>query len=245
MGRRGDLTAIAATAAAACTIAFIGVSNASGLAVGPVRLTLTPGHPTESLSIVSNESATTILQTHSYRWTQDRGVDTLSTTSDLIIGPPIFSLGPGEQQIIRVGLRRPIVTAAEQTYRIVVAEVPSQTIRTGGLNFALRVSLPIFIPPSDAPTVSVEWSAKAVDANHISLTLHNAGNVHVQVIALRLSPENGGDPYYNAQLAKYVLSGQSFSWTLKLTRRLQGGTLSLDASSDQGRLRSTVRLPAP
>lgn len=212
--------------------------------IAPLRLGLAASYTTGSITVVNTSPSKMIMQTRVYRWAQDHGVDILTPTGDLIVGPPIFVIGPGEEQVMRVGLRAPITSDAEQTYRIVISEVPS-TNQAQGLTFALHESLPIFVAPVGAAVASAEWSAKRSDVSHVVLTLYNNGNVHIETRALRLSSLESRGASYDAMLVKYVLPGQSTSWILKLPKPLEAGNVALEAMTDQGLLRATVHVSAP
>ena len=62
-------------------------------------------------------------------WVQSEdGTDEYESTSDVIAVPPIFSIAPGETQIIRVGLVGGLSPDRELAHRLFLTELP----RPGG-----------------------------------------------------------------------------------------------------------------
>ena len=64
------------------------------------------------------------------------------------MSPPIATIAPDKEQIIRVGLRRAPDKERELSYRLFLQEVPAPP-KPGfqGLQVALRVGLPVFVQP--------------------------------------------------------------------------------------------------
>src|SRR6202040_1964067 len=143
---------------AVCVALYVQPSTAmaSGLTIFPLRADLSTQTRTAAFNVVSGESAPTLMQIHLFAWTQANGVDVLAPSDDLLVGPPIFTLKPGQTQLIRVGLRDPPTSNREVAYRIVIAEVP--TAKLAGLSFVYRLSMPIFVSPIAPSGPHAQWS---------------------------------------------------------------------------------------
>ena len=59
-----------------------------------------------------------------FKWTQVGGKDQLVPTKDVVASPPAVKLGAGKSRVIRVVRRSKSAAAAEESYRLVVDEVP-------------------------------------------------------------------------------------------------------------------------
>jgi fimbrial chaperone protein len=40
-----------------------------------------------------------------FAWSQDAGQDILQPTTDLLVSPPVFTVQPGQSQLLRIALR--------------------------------------------------------------------------------------------------------------------------------------------
>lgn len=130
-------------------------------------------------------------------WRMQDGQNILEDTRDLIVNPTQFTIPPGKQQVVRIGLRKK-PGPDELTYRIVVRQddlpgsMPQQNVQIEGrgavINMALAFSLPVYIAPENA-AAKVQYAATS-DGKNISLNIANTGNRHETFNALRA--ERGG-----------------------------------------------------
>ena len=60
------------------------------------------------------------------KWAVVDGVDEYEDTRLFIVSPPSFKLHPGKSKKVRLGFRGKRGTPSEQTFRLIVAEVPSE-----------------------------------------------------------------------------------------------------------------------
>ncbi len=100
------------------------------------------------------------VQARIFRWSQKDGKDVLEKTSDVIVSPPILSVAKGSDGIVRIARVSTKPVEGEETYRILLDEVPSrEKLQGGGLAVVVRQSLPVFFAGVDAKPNSVSWSA--------------------------------------------------------------------------------------
>lgn len=225
----------AAMAAAACVLTST-VAFAGGLQLEPVRVTLTPAHPTAALTVRNAGDAPMVVQLRPTAWAQRNGQDAYAPTRELLATPPIFTLAPGATQVVRVGLRRAPDPRRELTYRLYLQEVPgpvSGTARGHGLRVLLRLGVPVFVaPPGAAP--QLEWRAER-RADGVRLTFANAGNAHVQIADLAVATAKDDKPLFARPLGAYVLAGESRYWDFAMADPPSAGTpLRLKARTDAG-----------
>jgi fimbrial chaperone protein len=207
----------------ALLLAAIGAHGGSFTA-NPVRLSIAPGATSTSLLLENKGEEPVLVQAELLAWTQKDGEDVLTPTQNIIVSPPIFKVGVGGAQTVRVGLLAPATGDREVTYRLFLQEV-AQPPKPGeqGVGVSLRLGLPIFVMPRGAVTRETSWRVKA-DGGAIRLTLVNAGNVHVQAIDCKLYREDG-TLVAEQQLASYVLARQARSWLIKPAQPWRGEKL--------------------
>src|SRR5690606_12520072 len=115
---------------------------AIGLQVAPISLDLAAGSAAEGLWLSNTGDAPLTAQVRVFRWTQADGEETLEPSRGLVISPPMLQLDAGARQLVRV-IRTgapPAAGHAEDAYRVVVNEVPTDAGDGAGLRFVLRYS---------------------------------------------------------------------------------------------------------
>jgi fimbrial chaperone protein len=205
---------------------------AGNLTVAPTRIDLAGSRTSGSVTLQNNAKEPVLVQVETFAWEWGLATADLAPTRELVAVPPVFSLEPGAKQIIRVALREPGPRPAEQAYRLLITEVPGETgLRGGGVQFALRLSLPVFATPAGAAP-SPHWLLRR-DGKGGSLELVNAGTAHLQLRRLRLRGADGKEQTIDRP--GYVLAGQRQVWNVKLPVKA-GATFTLEADTNLGEL---------
>lgn len=184
-------------------LAAVGSAAATNLQVSPVKLVLEPGQRAVQLNLTNTGDRSLLVQLDAYAWSQPGGKDELAATQALVISPPVVDIPAGSQQVIRVGLRRDERPSIEQTYRVMVTEIPTdQHAHRTALRLAVRLSLPLFVQ-------SAEKTEPALDVTRAKdgLRLRNAGTAHLKLRSLRVQPDHGSWHDVPVPPASYVLPG--------------------------------------
>jgi fimbrial chaperone protein len=193
------------------------LSFAGTFSITPVRLDLAAGAGTGVVTLRNQEDQPVVVQAEVHLWEQVDGADRLSVTRDLLVTPAVFTVPPGGAQIVRIALRRDAAVATELSYRLVLTEVPQPGASgMSGLNFALQMSLPVFVAGRDDTAPDLQWSASQTSDGALKVTARNAGNAHARVLDLQVQPLDVVGRIAQPTGAAYVLPGQSRSWTLTL-----------------------------
>jgi fimbrial chaperone protein len=235
-------------AAALAALVCASTASAGSLAVSPIRIEIAPGQRSVTLTVRNDGDQTTLVQTQLVFWSQADGEERLEPTTDLLASPPIFTVAPAGVQIVRIALRRAADADRERTYRLLVTEVPGAP-QPGftGAQFALKLSLPIFVEAAAAKTApQVAWSASRNAAGALVLSASNHGSKHVQVRTVDLLGDDAGVDGRFAGLW-YVLPGQRRSMTIApAAGRTIGATgrVRIRADTDAGALAADVALDA-
>ena len=223
-------------------------ARAATFNVSPVRIHLSAAKMTGVLSVTNAGEAPTVVQCQVRAWSQQNEKDVYATTDDLIATPPIFTIGPGKTQIVRLGLRQPPHGSQEAAYRIYLQEIPGPP-KPGfqGLQIALRIGVPIFVDPARAVAPALHWQAKLGEGGSLSLALQNAGNAHIQVFDFSISRPGTSQPIAAEKVSAYVLPAHSMHWSLKPSQKglKAGQTLHLKAYTDAGDVDTDLVLGSP
>jgi fimbrial chaperone protein len=229
---------------AACLLAPFS-AMAGSLSVTPIRIELSSAQRSVALTVRNDGDQSTVVQAQLVAWSQVDNDDRLEPTTDILASPPIFTVAPGASQILRIALRRAPDAARERSYRILVTEVPGKPQpEFTGAQFALKISLPIFVDASGAKTSpQLEWSGARTAKGELALTAVNTGAKHIQVQAIEVTKE-GSDPDARFAGLWYILPGQRRTVTIKPS---DGHTIAADrvrvkADTDAGPLAADVVL---
>jgi fimbrial chaperone protein len=188
---------------AAVLAAFlVGSEAAAGsFSVAPVRLDVKVPRRAASIEVQNTGDQPAQLQVERYRWLADRGgEDQLEATEDVIVTPPIFTLAPGQKQIVRVLLFGAPDPSRETTYRIIMQETALNDPPPNSVQALLRISMPVFITPPGAKP-NVIWTLQR-EGDHSWLVAENTGNAHAQISAARTA--SGTD----LKASGYLLPGE-------------------------------------
>ena len=228
--RRGVVAALAVA-----IVASVVAPASAAFGVTPLNAILPPGATSASFTITNPESVERVVQPQVYRWEHVNGKDQLTKSSDWIVNPPIASIGPLGQRVVRMALRHRVASTEETAYRLVLAEVSPKA--APGVAVAVTVntniSLPIFLEPGGASKKRPEWSAARGAAHQIIVTLKNTTAVHVHVSRFVLRDPSGKTLQVDAP--SYVFPGESRSWTLVLEKSAPDPrSLVVEANLDDG-----------
>jgi len=219
--------------------------SAGSFQVNPVRIDLRDGATSGAIVVRNDGPEPVAIQTSILAWSQADGQDAYTATREALATPPIATIAPGGEQILRVGLRRPPDAMRELAYRLFVQEVPGPP-QPGfqGLQVALRVGLPVFVAPLVPVRHDLDWSAARLADGRLRVALRNRGNVHVQIYDFVLRANSNAEPDAREPQIAYVLAGETREWVLSPARPLpaSAATLRLTAFTDAGEIDTPVRL---
>jgi fimbrial chaperone protein len=213
------------------------------LRVGPTRIEIGARHPVVALEVQNAADAPTLTQIDVFVWTQEGAGDVLVSTTDVIATPLVLSLAAGETRVVRVGLREQNPTSVERSYRLFVREVAPTSAPGTGLQFALRIGVPVFALPAEARSGAVNASADLgwrwiSDINGCAtVQLSNPSARHERVLAAQML-SRGGEVLWRSTEPAYVLAGSkrslapalcppSIKEVVTLRLEMESGTLTL------------------
>jgi fimbrial chaperone protein len=216
----------------------VSAAAAATLGVSPTRLELDPGKPAAALTVTNSGEAPLLLQVETFAWRAGTATSELEPTRAILAVPPMVELAPGERAVIRVARRASTTPEVEETYRVLVSEVPREEPGVGGVRLALRMSLPVFVTPPGA-RAEPRWSIER-GAGGPSLVVVNEGRAHLHVRRLELV--GPGRPIPLGDGPVYVLAGREHRWSLAGARLEGVRALSVRAETNLGEL--DLEIPA-
>jgi fimbrial chaperone protein len=209
--------------------------QAASLQVAPVLVEIpTPG-ATSTLKL-RNEGATPLdAQIRIFRWTQVDGADSLTPTEDVAASPPLASLRPSTDYTVRIVRTNKEPVVREESYRLLIDELPSAATGAATVNIALRYSIPVFftVPGVTAPKLS--WELKQI-ANKATVVVSNTGDRRIRLSKLKFTDGKGAVANFGNGLAGYVLGHSSKRFDVPANAKGfgSGGVVSISAESDIG-----------
>jgi fimbrial chaperone protein len=173
-----------ALAAALVTALMSGTAaHGANLQISPVSISFQPGQNSAGIQLQNNGDTPLYGQVRVYAWDQRDGVDALTPTTQLVASPPIIEIAAKSSQTIRLVRRGAAATpgGAEQTYRILIDELPRGDPLQGNVAIRLQYSVPAFVLPTDAQAApKIEWTTfQRAGAWH--LRARNTGALHAQI----------------------------------------------------------------
>lgn len=218
-------------------------AQAASFQVNPVRLTLSADRSTDVLRVINSSDTPTVVQLQIVAWSQEDGKDVYTPSRNLLATPPIFTIAPGNHQVVRVGMRTKPDTKQETCYRLFLTEVPPvPTPGFRGVQIALRVGIPVFVEPAMDTEPALKWSAKRLTATELQVSAVNVGNAHAQILKWILKAHDRTQPLAQVS-SSYVLPGAQHAWTIKLASPLTvGAPLEITADTDRGTLHAQLVL---
>jgi fimbrial chaperone protein len=201
-------------------------AHAASLQVAPVGLEiLAPG--AASTVKLHNQSASPInTQVRVFRWVQVDGQEKLEPTDDVVASPPMARLTAGADYTIRVVRVSKQPIEAEESYRLLIDELPDQKIQSNRvINLILRYSIPVFFRPADAEAAKLTWSIEQRNGK-VQVSAANDGDRHVRLAGLAIRDRNGAGVSFGSGLTGYVLGHSRMHWVAPAATR----KLALDSS---------------
>lgn len=219
-------------------------SLAAGFSVSPIIVNLSADNKIVSLKVHNSGNEPTAVQAELMDWRQQDGKDIHQVvTRDLLVSPPIFTISPGDTQVIRVGLRSPLDLKQELSYRLFLKEIPPAIPDNfQGLRVVMRVGFPVFVEPAIVPTnANLKWKIRQSHTGDLILYAENQGNGHAKLTELRLKFPNGQELVQKGNF--YILPGSQREWSIpSKMAHLSGVSVTLVIKNQGKTITSELRL---
>ena len=208
-----------------CLLLSAAVVQAGSISVSPIRADVPAPSKSASISLKNDGAQPVTIQIRIFKWGLKNGQDDYAESDDVVATPPVATVPPGGEALVRI-LRldqKPVV--GEEPYRLIVDEIPdANRIRNMGVNVAVRYAIPVFFLNGDAAQSRLAWSVRTEGGKRM-LVATNTGDKSRRISNLRL-----GGVTLRPGLAGYVLGHSTRMWPLP-TNATAARVL---ADSDQG-----------
>lgn len=192
------------------TFLLTSISQAGQLTVAPILLKMSPDQANATLSLTNGASEDGFYQVQLFSWSQQEGKRQLSVQDELVVTPPVTLIPAGGNQTIRLVRTRPVQSNHEQSYRLVVSEIPDteQQERNAQVQVLLRLSIPVFVgKKTQKPSLRASLSGQTL---HIT----NSGNAHARLTDLAWQDTQGRSHTIQRGLSGYVLPDSQHQWQI-------------------------------
>lgn len=211
MGIRSGLTLILLLA--------VTQAGAASLFVRPTTVVIAKGESAAVVTVTNSGAAPVTAQLRLFAWNQEQNEDKLESTDVLVASPPMLQIPPGSSQTIRLVRTLATPPKGEESYRLIVDEIPDRAARDAGSGVVvqLRYSVPVFVMPKPKDKAHATVKATLSD-NALLLDVTNRGDVHAQVSNVTLTYANGSTTSIGSGLIGYVLPDKQRQWKLALPK---------------------------
>jgi fimbrial chaperone protein len=221
-------------------------ASAGALRVSPVVLDLPIPAAAGSIRLQNAGEGQVAVQARIMRWTQVNGTDRLLPTKDVAISPPIFEMKPNATQVVRIVRTSRSPRVAEESYRILIDEIPNGEPTSSGVRLAVRHSIPVFFAAPGSRAGRLQWSIERIDGKWYCVVT-NEGDRRVRISGLEIKPSGRAASSFGAGLVGYVLGRSSMRWPIpdnafRVTAR---ELVSVSALTDNGPSNAAAHVSVP
>lgn len=118
--------------------------EAATLRVAPISIELKDGAAASSVRVWNDDREGLRIQARVFKWTMRNGKDVLEPTRDVVASPPMTTLAPGTENIIRVVRISKQPIAGRETYRLIIDQLPDGThSKPGTISVLVRHAIPL------------------------------------------------------------------------------------------------------
>lgn len=225
------------------TAGITGVRAAS-LQVFPVQLDLKAPAAASKLTLRNIGTTSVVTQVRIYRWHLTNGKDELVETRDVVASPPLITVAPKAEQLIRVVRAKKDPVVGEESYRLIIDEIPDTVLSAGsGVKFAVRYSIPVFFSEPAQRRGTLLWTVSQ-HSGTLTVSASNTSDRRVRVSKLKVTMPNGDTASFGNGLTGYVLANSVAAWSVKdaNARRAPGSRVLISAETDNGPVQATSDL---
>jgi fimbrial chaperone protein len=174
------------------TCAWVYLSPAWGISVSPITAELDLAMQRTHVIIVTNPDAERPLpvKVSVKSWRMDTaGVDQRGATDDIVVFPGQFVLAPAQRRSVRVAARYTEKPVVEQTYRVIVRELPidldGQSVQSSGVKVLTSYATAFYVRPHN-PQSRLRLTSVERQPDGFLFKIRNEGNAHSHLRKLAL-----------------------------------------------------------
>lgn len=200
------------------------------VAISPIRVDLDDDNNKDVILVTSQAATTRSYEVEVVAWSQtDERREIYSPTEEILAVPPLFTLEPGEEQVVRIGMMSDSDPSMEKSYRMFITELapPQEEAREStGVNMRLRLGIPVFVAPKAIPYATLDLAGSKQINQQLFMRLENSGNTHVRISEVRYLAPGAEEPEVESA-AIYILAGQAGYVPVSLPGGQLAGTVAI------------------
>jgi len=199
---------------------------AANLQISPVSIQFRAGQGAAGISLQNYGDTPLYGQVRVYTWDQQNGQDVLTPAADVVASPPVMEVAARSTQTIRLVRRSGAQPVGEQTYRVLIDEIPrnDNSGAASGVAIRLQYSVPVFaLSDDDKAAPKLVWTVLRKDGAWM-LRVRNEGKLHAQIGATTLKGADGKEHELSKGLLGYTLAGKTREWRLPVDVKNELGT---------------------
>ena len=213
---------------------FLTTVGYASINISPLRVDLSDDHDKDVIRITNQGDSMKSYEVEVVAWSQtDERREVYAPTEDILAVPPLFTVSPGEQQIIRVGKLTNADSNIERSYRMFITELaPPEEGEAGSASISMRlqIGVPVFISPDALPFAELKYVESEKIGEQLFVRFRNSGNTHVKVTEVRYSTPGSDTPVVTSTVA-YFLAGKSGLLPIELPSGGQVGRITVVTDS--------------
>jgi fimbrial chaperone protein len=230
----------------AALLCVAGAAHAASLQISPVTIEFGTDDTATGITLRNPGERPVYGQVRVFRWDQADGEDTLTPTQDLLASPPLIEVGTQSEQLIRVVRASRTPAGAEQSYRLLIDELPQPgEAPTNGVAIRLRYSIPVFVEPASNGAPRLDWALLRGNAGWL-LRVRNDGTRRAQLASVELVTADGHTYPLTRGLLGYALAGRTGQWSVPLPAGVTpGGKVTVRATVNSQPASAVVAVEPP
>lgn len=197
-------------------LVLCGIGRASSLQISPVMIELQHSESAATLTLQNLGDRPLYGQVRVFRWDQIGNQDSLVATQDLVASPPLIEIPAHGDQFVRLVRSDTGNAREEQSYRLLIDELPASDNPENGVTVRLRYSVPVFVEPegmTGAPILT--WHVRH-DAEGWWLCVTNTGRRRARISKVQFVNADKKAYMVDKGLLGYALAGRSMQWRVNL-----------------------------
>lgn len=207
--------------------------QAGELKVSPILQTVAPGKTMATYRLKNAGETSLTVQVSAYGWQQEGGERQLHHTDRLMIVPPLATIGPGQEQLVRIALQGQ-ARSRELPFRVQFDEIPRQSPDAQLMvSTALRIDVPLFFTV-DKARPDLAWRLLRTTDGKLRLEGRNRGGGHARFSAVALKNASG-EVLVTRRKPLYLLPGKSRAWAFPDIAGSTGSEFVLEVESGVNR----------
>ena len=184
-------------------------ATAGEVAISPLRVDFDPEARMSVVQLTNTGPEKLAMQVQPVAWSQDiTGQDRYDATREVVAFPPIFSIEPGETQMVRIGAQNAPGQDLEKSYRLFFTEIPAPIAegKPSALRMRLRISIPVFDAPASGLDPNIEMERAWFEEGLLKVRLRNTGNTHLRAQSMQVEAASG---VASVGVGRYFLPGST------------------------------------